>query len=237
MNRSNPSVSEALFGAAVPNWTARKFPEATRLVGRHVRLEQLDPAIHSADLYAAFTAAPDDSDWDYLPYGPFHDPTAFTAWLGSIAVTSDPQFYSLINPITARAVGVASYMRIDPPNGSIEIGGIHFSRALQRTPAATEALVLMMARAFDELGYRRLEWKCNALNARSRRAAVRLGFTYEGTFRQAVVVKGRNRDTAWFSMLDSEWPARKSAFAAWLDPANFDAMGAQRQVMLHPPKV
>jgi RimJ/RimL family protein N-acetyltransferase len=185
---------------------------------------------HGDSLAAAFIGGEPET-WAYLPYGPFADRPAFDAWLAPTAAKPDPLFYAVIDRTSGGAVGVASLMRIDPANGVIEIGHIHFSPRLKRSRAGTEALFLLMARVFDELGYRRLEWKCNALNHRSRQAAQRLGFTYEGTFRQAVIVKGRNRDTAWFSMLDHEWPARKRAFEAWLDPANFDDRGHQRSAL------
>jgi RimJ/RimL family protein N-acetyltransferase len=220
-------VTHAVNGDPVPGWTPRARPPETPITGRTCRLERLDPARHGEELFAAFAAAPDDADWDYLPYGPFPEQQPFTAWLSSIAPSPDPMFHAVIDTASGKASGLASMMRIDQTNGVIEIGHIHFARSLQRTPQATEAIALMIARIFDELGYRRLEWKCNALNERSRAAALRLGFTYEGTFRQASIVKGRNRDTAWFSMLDSEWPSRKRAFAAWLDPANFDRNGRQ----------
>ena len=167
-------------------------------------------------------------NWTYLPYGPFDRSKIIAS--GSTGVAGDdPLFHAIIERRSGRAVGVASYMRIDPAAGVIEVGGINYAPPLQRTPAATEAMYLMMRRVFDELGYRRYEWKCDALNAPSRAAAQRLGFQYEGMFRQATVYKARNRDTCWFSILDSEWPALKSAFERWLDPANFDAMGRQRQ--------
>jgi RimJ/RimL family protein N-acetyltransferase len=212
----------------LPGWTPRPLPPDTVRAGRTCRVERLSPAAHGPDLFAAFSAAADASDWDYLPYGPFADAGAFADWLDSVAHKRDPLFHAVIDAAQGRAVGLASLMRIDAANGVIEIGHIHFSRLLQRTPAGTEAIALLIGRVFDDLGYRRLEWKCNALNARSRHAALRLGFTYEGTFRQASIVKGRNRDTAWFSLLDREWADVKGAFATWLDPANFDETGGQR---------
>jgi RimJ/RimL family protein N-acetyltransferase len=169
-----------------------------------------------------------DGRWTYLPYGPFEDRESFQHWVEKSAAGDDPLFFAIVDG-RARAVGVAAYMRIDRANGVIEIGHLNFSRHLQRTAAATEAMYLMLRRAFDELGYRRYEWKCDSFNAPSRRAAERLGFTYEGLFRQAIVYRQRTRDTTWFSITDAEWPARKAGFEAWLMPGNFDAASTQRQ--------
>jgi RimJ/RimL family protein N-acetyltransferase len=161
--------------------------------------------------------------------GPFADLSSYRAWLDQVAKGNDPLFHAIIDKSSGKPVGVATFMRIDPPNGVIEVGNINYSPLLQRKPAATEAMYLMMVRVFDELGYRRYEWKCDSLNAPSRAAALRLGFRYEGLFRQAVVYKGRNRDTAWFSIIDSEWPALKRAYQQWLAPENFDARGQQKR--------
>jgi len=196
--------------------------------GRTVIVERLDPSRHADDLAAVFLATP-DAAWDFLPYGPYRDEAPVRAWLASIAPKSDPLFHAIIDARTNLPAGLAALMRIDPANGVIEVGHIHFGPTLKQTPAATEAIFLLMTRVFDELGYRRLEWKCNARNAASRNAALRFGFTYEGTFRQAAIVKGVNRDTAWFSLLDQEWPAMKTAFNRWLDPDNFDPSGRQRR--------
>lgn len=215
------------IGPEVPNWTARPHPPRTAMSGRHAAVEPLDPARHGADLWAAF--ADDARGWTYFPYGPFTEEQGLRAWLDTVAARDDPFFHAVIDQATGKALGVAAYLRIDKGNGVIEVGHIHFGPALKRTLAASEAMYLMMARAFDELGYRRYEWKLNNLNAPSHAAALRLGFRFEGVFRQAQVVKGRNRDTAWYSILDSEWPALKAAFRRWLDPANFDAGGRQRQ--------
>jgi RimJ/RimL family protein N-acetyltransferase len=166
--------------------------------------------------------------WTYLAYGPFADHGAYNAWLAGAAESDDPLFHAIVDGRSGRALGVASFLRIEPAVGVIEVGHIAYAPALQRTPAATEAMYLMMRRVFDELGYRRYEWKCDALNEPSRRAALRLGFTFEGIFRQATLYKGRNRDTAWYSVVDKEWPERKAAFEAWLEPGNFDAEGRQR---------
>ena len=194
--------------------------------GQYCALTPLDPKAHAQALFNAFAKDVENVDWAYLPYGPFDSLPALQAWLEEIARKSDPLFYTVMDR-QGKAVGVASYLRISPANGSIEVGHIHFSPQLQRTPAATEAMYLMMKRAFA-LGYRRYEWKCNALNERSRRAALRLGLSYEGIFRQATVAKGRNRDTAWYATIDLEWPTLKTAFETWLDPANFDASGKQK---------
>ena len=195
--------------------------------GAYCQLTLLDPQTHAADLFDAFAEDTDNTDWVYLPYGPFDSPSALKAWLEEIASKSDPLFYTVMDR-QGKAVGVASYLRITPASGSIEVGHIHFSPQLQTTPAATEAMYLMMRHAFA-LGYRRYEWKCDALNQRSRRAALRLGLSFEGVFRQATLYKGRNRDTAWYATIDLEWPQLKAAFEAWLDPANFDDSGQQKQ--------
>ncbi len=166
--------------------------------------------------------------WTYLPVGPFADLDAYRAWVEGASRSTDPLFFAIVDAATGRAVGVASYLRIDPANGVIEVGHLQFSPRLQRTPAATEAIFLLMRHAFDDLGYRRFEWKCDSLNAPSRAAAERLGFQYEGTFRQAVVYKGRNRDTAWYAIVDGDWPTIRAGFEAWLSPGNFDGVGRQR---------
>ena len=213
-------------------FTPAAWPGPEPLEGRHVRLERLDAGRHGPGLFAAgHGPGADPRLWDYLPYGPFPDEAAFAAWLTGMAAARDPVFFALVDPGTGRPCGMASYLRIAPEHGSIEIGHIWFGAGLQRTTAATEAIFLLAARAFDGLGNRRLEWKCDAANARSRRAAARFGFTFEGVFRQHMVVKGRNRDSAWYSILDGEWPAVRAAFERWLDPANFDAAGVQRTAL------
>ncbi|MGI9616702.1 MAG: GNAT family N-acetyltransferase [Acidimicrobiales bacterium] len=190
-------------------------------------MSPLDANEHGLALHAAYSDAADPGDWTYLPYGPFLHESEFVAWLNTIESESDPAFYSIVDLGTGAAAGLASHLRIDPSSASIEVGHIHMARCLQRTAAATEAMYLMMSRAFSS-GYRRYEWKCDALNAPSRSAAARLGFTYEGTFRQATHYKGRNRDTAWFSILDAEWPALEREFERWLEPGNFDGDGEQK---------
>jgi RimJ/RimL family protein N-acetyltransferase len=178
-------------------------------------------------LFAAHAADPEGRNWTYLPYGPFRTFADYHAWMRADCLGDDPLFFAIIDIPEEQPVGVASYLRIAPANGSIEVGHIHYSPRLQRSPAATEAMYLMIKRAFD-LGYRRYEWKCDALNAPSRAAAQRLGLSFEGVFRQATVYKGRNRDTAWYAAIDSEWPALRAAFEAWLAPDNFDPQGQQR---------
>jgi RimJ/RimL family protein N-acetyltransferase len=213
-------------GPAIPGWSPPPRPGHAGLEGRWARLEPLDPDAHAAALFEANSA--DDRIWTYLAYGPFESLAAYRAWMVAAALGEDPLFYAVIDRATERPGGVASFLRIAPEAGSIEIGHLCFAPALQRSRAGTEALTLLMRTAFA-LGYRRLEWKCDALNAASRRLARRLGLSFEGVFRQAAVVKGRNRDTAWYAAIDAEWPALDAAFAAWLDPANFDADGRQRR--------
>ena len=217
-------------GAALPDWSPRPHPPRTVMTGRFCSVTPLDPGNHEDDLYERIGADAADPRWTYLPYGPFESRERFRRWLHEMATGSDPLFYTIVDGHN-RAVGLAAYMRIDRANGVIEIGHLNFSPDLQRTAAASEAMYLLMRRAFEELGYRRYEWKCDSLNEPSRRAALRLGFTYEGLFRQAVVYKQRNRDTAWYSITDAEWPARKFAFESWLAPDNFDAAGVQRQTL------
>ena len=216
---------EQPVGHPVPGWVGALPPPRTPVVGRHCTVEPLDPARHGVDLHAAYEGSPEL--WTYMPYGPFRDATEYRAWLESDCMGSDPLYYAVV--VGGAAVGVASYLRIQPEMGVIEVGNISYGPALQRTVAATEAMYLMMRRVFDELGYRRYEWKCDSLNAPSRSAAERLGFRFEGIFRQAMVYKDRNRDTAWYAVLDSEWPALKAGFAAWLSPENFDSVGRQRR--------
>ncbi len=196
--------------------------------GRYCRVEPLDPGRHAAELHAANCEDRDGRNWTYLPYGPYAALEEYRRWTETVCCADDPLFHAIVDRPSGRAVGVASYMRIDPAVGVIEVGGINYAPPLQRKPAATEAMYLMMRRAFDELGYRRYEWKCDTLNAPSRAAAERLGFRFEGIFRQATIYKNRNRDTAWFSIIDREWPALKRAFERWLEPENFDAAGKQR---------
>jgi RimJ/RimL family protein N-acetyltransferase len=192
-----------------------------------VTLEPVDAARHAAALFEDTRGH--DGLWRYLFDGPFETCEALAVSLEQKAALSDPLYFAIVDRISGRAAGHAAYLRIDRANRVIEVGGILYAPRLQRTAAATEAMYLMARHAFEDLGFRRYEWKCNALNLPSRAAAARLGFTFEGIFRQHMIVKGRTRDTAWFSMLDSEWPARKAAFERWLDPSNFDADGRQRE--------
>jgi RimJ/RimL family protein N-acetyltransferase len=208
--------------------TPARVPCRTTIHGAHVTLAPLDPQAHGNALREATVGPSNDGLWLYLFDGPFADRGAFDAHLHKKAASDDPLFFAILDRRSARALGYASYMRIEPAHRVIEVGSILYTPALQRTAAATEAMYLMARHVFEELGYRRYEWKCNALNEPSRRAAIRLGFQFEGIFRQHMIVKGRNRDTAWYSMLDSEWPARRAAFERWLSPANFDESGAQK---------
>lgn len=207
--------------------SAARRPERVVLQGRFVTLEPLDAARHGPSLWRGVRGA--DQVWDYLFDGPFPDEACFTRSLEGKAASTDPLFWAVVDPVTRDALGHATLMRHEPAHGVIEVGNILFAPALQRTPGATEAMALLARLVFDDLGYRRYEWKCNALNAPSRAAAERLGFTFEGVFRQHMIVKGRSRDTAWFSMLDSEWPAARQAFEAWMSPVNFDAAGRQKR--------
>lgn len=209
------------------HWQPAQAPEPVVLQGRFVRLEPLDPLRHGDNLWQALQGP--DADpylWDYMAYGPFTERAAFDAWLTGCAGT--PLFYAVIDLASGQALGLLSYLNIVPAHGSIEIGHICYGRAMQRTAGATEVIYLLARHAF-ELGYRRLEWKCNNQNARSKRAAERFGFSYEGLFRQHLVIKGRNRDTAWYALLDQEWPVYRDAFERWLAADNFDANGRQRQ--------
>lgn len=215
------------IGPDVIGWAPRPMPPRTPMVGRFARIEPLDVAAHAADLYAAFSGAADGHDWTYMFTGPYATLDDYLAWATSAAASTDPMHHAIIDATTGRAVGTASYLRIDPTYGVIEIGNIAYSPTLQRSPLATEAMFLMMRRVFDELGYRRYEWKCDHLNARSRSAALRYGFSFEGIFRQAVMYKGRSRDTAWYSIIDAEWAVLRSAYEQWLAPANFAADGTQ----------
>jgi RimJ/RimL family protein N-acetyltransferase len=211
----------------VPDWTPPPAPDAGLVLeGTYCRLEPLVAERHAAWLFQAYVGQ--DHVWAYLPYGPFSSSSQYHRWIREAEANQDVVFFAIKNRATGAYEGVASYLRIAPSAGSIEVGHINFSPALQNTRAATEALYLMIAWAFD-VGYRRFEWKCDALNVGSRRAAQRLGLSYEGVFRQAAVVKGRNRDTAWFAAIDSEWPALKEAFRVWLDPSNFRADGIQNE--------
>ena len=216
------------IGPPLDGWQPPPRPARAALVGRHCRVEPLDLARHARELYEASALDREGRMWTYLFSGPFADFDEYCRWLEPRPASEDPLFFAFVEVASGLASGLGSYLRIDPANGAIEVGHLAFSPRLQGTTAATEAMYLMMRQAFD-LGYRRYEWKCDALNEPSRRAAGRLGFTFEGIFRQAVVYKGRSRDTAWFSIVDGEWPALERAFRAWLDPDNFDEHGRQRR--------
>ena len=217
------------IGAPLPDWSPRPLPPRGAMPGRFCTVLPLDPERHAAQLFAAYADDVEGRMWTYLPRGRYASLAEYREWADSACRSDDPLVHAIVDNATGEAVGTASYMRMDPASGVIEVGSITYSPRLQRRPAGTEAMYLMMRRVFDELGYRRYEWKCNSLNAPSQAAARRYGFQYEGLFRQAQVTRGRNRDTAWFSILDREWPALRAAFEAWLDPANFDAAGRQRR--------
>lgn len=222
---------EQPVGNEMTGWAVRPRPQPIEMIGRYCWLSPLDPLRDGAVLHEAYRPTP--QNWTYLAYGPFDSAESYTHWLQLHAQSDDPLFYTIFDHQTKQAVGVASYLRIDPPNGVIEVGHIHYAPSIQKTVIATEAIYLMMSHAFDELGYRRCEWKCDALNAPSRRAAVRFGFTFEGLFRQAMIYKGRNRDTAWYALLDGEWSSQKARFEAWLDPINFDDTGKQHSSLVN----
>jgi RimJ/RimL family protein N-acetyltransferase len=230
-----PRPGTFVSGAPVLPLPPGLFPPRIALEGTSVRLEPLDPAIHACDLYAASHGDENArAVWTWLAAGPFAEASAFEAWLRDGAAAADPVFYAVRDGASGRASGVTSFMRIAASDGVLEIGNIWFAPSLQRTSASTEALVLMLRHAFDDLGCRRVEWKCNALNEPSRRAALRLGFRFEGIFFRHMIVKGCNRDTAWYAMLAEEWPERRAAFAEWLAAENFDADGRQRRQLARP---
>ena len=220
------------LGVPVTDWVIPPAPHQIiwkdQMWGRHVRLEPLKADCHGTDLFAAFANDSENRIWDYLPYGPFISVVELTDWVNQNCTGADPYYFAIVDQKSNCAIGVASYLRVNPESGSIEVGHINFSPSLQSTIGATEAMYFMMRWAFLA-GYRRYEWKCNALNLKSRRAAQRLGLSYEGVFRQATINKGRNRDTAWFAAIDAEWPVLREVFESWLDEANFDPTGLQRQ--------
>lgn len=221
-----PELNEfnQILGRGVPGWAPVQKPSTAVMQGRYCTLEILSPERHGDQLFQQLGKG---ESWTYLPYGPFASGDDFKAWLGEKQAEKDTLLYAILDANTRQAVGIAGYLRINPEHGVIEVGHLHYSGLLQRTPMSTEAMYLMMRHVFDELHYRRYEWKCNSLNEDSKRAALRLGFRFEGIFRQSNVFKDRNRDTAWFSIIDSEWPEIKEKFQRWLDPANFDANGRQ----------
>ena len=217
------------IGKALPDWSRRPAPGDVTLRGRFCRLEPLDAERHAAALFDAYDTAADGRDWTYMVAGPFENAADYRRYAEGAAGSTDPKHYAVIDLALGKPVGTLSLMRVDPANGAIEVGNVAFSPLLKQQPASTEAQFLLMQYVFEELGYRRYEWKCDSHNAPSRKAAQRLGFRFEGIFRQAVVYKQRSRDTAWFAIIDTEWPAQKAAFAAWLAPDNFDAEGRQRK--------
>lgn len=216
-------------GEPVPDWTPRERPARIVLQGLYARLEPISVDDHAEGLFEAFQEDKEGRIWTYLPEDPPSSLEEVRQWMTDTCLTNDPHFFTVIDKKDDKIGGFASYLRISPKVGSIEVGYINFTPRLQKTVAATETMFLMMQYAFDTLGYRRYEWKCDSLNAPSRTAALRLGFTYEGTFRQATMYKNRNRDTAWFSIIDKEWPCLRQAFTEWLTPGNFDNKGRQRQ--------
>lgn len=215
------------IGAPLASWKGATPPSRITLEGRYCRLIPVNPDTHLEDLAEAYDTAADGRDWTYLATGPFSSREAYRAHLEKLASTSDPLHFAVVDTASGKALGTLALMRIDPANGVIEVGFIAFSPLLKKTRIATEAIFLLMRHVFDDLGYRRFEWKCDSLNGPSRAAAKRFGFTFEGVFRQAIVYRSRNRDTAWFSIIDPEWPALKSQYERWLDPKNFDADGKQ----------
>jgi RimJ/RimL family protein N-acetyltransferase len=216
------------IGPAVPGWSERPRPPRTGLLGRYCRLEPVEEH-HAADLFAAYMEVPDGRDWTYLFVERPETEAAFRQYLVKLSMSEDPLHYAIVSTSTAKPVGTAALMRIDPVHGAIEVGSITYSPRMKRTRLGTEAMYLLMRLAFDDLGYRRYEWKCDCLNAGSRLAAERYGFAFEGVFRSAVVYKGRSRDTAWYSIIAEEWPRVRAAFETWLHPDNFDDRGRQRR--------
>ena len=221
-------ISRLPIGPEVPV-IAALLPERRRIGGRFIRLEPLDPERHGKSLWQETHGIDAPAQWQYLFDSPFADEEAFYNFLGRKALSPDPLFYAIVNQSDGRAVGFETLMRIELTHRCIEVGNILYGKSLQRTAGATEAQYLLMRYVFEDLHYRRYEWKCNALNAPSRRAALRFGFSFEGIFRKHMIVRGRSRDTAWYSMIEEEWPAVKAAFESWLAPANFDSGGAQRR--------
>ncbi|WP_183397698.1 GNAT family N-acetyltransferase [Kaistia hirudinis] len=223
MTEMSPPLGDIVDTRPVPP------PARTVLEGRHIALVPFSVEDHARDLFDLSSGPANDALWAYMGQGPFATFEAFQAYYAAAATKDDPLLFAIVESGSRRAIGHATFMRIAPADRAVEVGNILYTPALQRTIGATEAMYLMARHVFDDLGYRRYEWKCNALNAPSRRAALRLGFTFEGIFRQHMIVKGRNRDTAWFALLDHEWPGAKAAFEAWLDPANFGPDGRQRR--------
>jgi RimJ/RimL family protein N-acetyltransferase len=219
------------LGPPVEGWSERRSPQRSALTGRYCRVAPVNVERDAAALFDGYMLAPDGRDWTYLAQDRPASLTSFREYLAMKAASSDPLHYAIIDRASKRAVGTAALMRIEPLHGVIEVGYITFTPQLKRTRASSEAMYLLMRYVFDALGYRRYEWKCDSLNAPSRAAAKRYGFEFEGVFRQAVVYKGRSRDTAWFSIIDKDWPRIRTAFETWLNPENFDAAGQQRRAL------
>ena len=226
MSKYKNSLNQPI-GFPLESWRSCEHPKGTDMNGRLCRLTPVSCNEHSEDLYQAYALDPEGRNWTYLPYGPFATLAEFQSWIDVHCLGDDPCFYAVIDQITGKAVGLASYLRINPVVGVIEVGHIHFSPLMQGSAISTEAMYLMMKLVFDDLGYRRYEWKCDALNTPSCVAAKRLGFEFEGIFRQATIYKRRNRDTAWYAVLDREWPLIKKTFEAWLSRDNFDLEAKQ----------
>ena len=223
-NESNQPIGEL-----VPEWTEVPLPSKAAMNGNLCKVEGLSVDKHALDLYEAFSEDVTGGIWTYMTVGPFSDFDSFRNWVEEAVSCDDPQAYAIVDLESNKAVGTASYLRMQPAMGVIEVGQIVYAPCMQRTPLATEAMLLMAQRVFNELGYRRYEWKCDDLNAPSKRAAERLGFSYDGLFEQAIVYKGRNRDTAWYSILDKDWPRVEAAYKEWLKPENFSNSGSQRK--------
>lgn len=226
------------IGAALPDWTPPVKPPATPITGAYCTLQPLDPTAHSKDLWAAFGQS-DARQWTYLLSDAPKSEDELHNLYQEIVGRADYATYAIVSNKTGKPVGTASYLNIVPKNGDIEIGNLNFSASLKKTCQSTETIYVMLKRALDELGYRRVVWKCDSLNEASRNAALRFGFTFEGIHRNHMVIKGRSRNTAWFSITDTEWPAIRDTFNAWLDPANFDEQGAQKKRLadLMPPRI
>ena len=215
------------IGMSLSDWRGAPFPEAQQITGRYCQLERINAARHAKGLYEAYCEASDFRDWTYLPVGPFETFDAFFVYLKKIEEQTDPMHFAVIDLASMKPVGTFALMCIDPFNGVIEVGHISYSPLMKRTRASTEVMSLVLKYVFEDLGYRRFEWKCDALNAPSREAAERFGFSFEGIFRQAIVTRGRNRDTAWYSIIDGEYPTLRPAYDMWLDEGNFDNQGRQ----------
>ncbi|MBG90863.1 MAG: GNAT family N-acetyltransferase [Actinobacteria bacterium] len=221
-----------VLGEPVDHWEGCSFPPFTVMTGKWVVLMPVKNTDFASQLFDAYQLDGDGKVWDYLPYGPFDSVAKYRSWMIENCLGTDPQFYAIIDRKTNKALGIASYLRISPENGSIEVGHLAYSPMLQRTRLSTEVMYLMMNRVF-ELGYRRYEWKCNSLNIKSRQAAERIGMTFEGVFRQMMVVKGRNRDTAWYSIIDKEWPKIRQGFLDWMEDENFNNDNIQKSRLIN----